>query len=107
MTELFDTSGIGDDPKYWDSLAARVARNAMMRASARDVTSFAGSTRGWLTALLLTGIAAGVLQFASPQPSGQAADESPWWSDNLGRAIAAAPNPPSIGSLLLSQTGAR
>jgi hypothetical protein len=109
MTELFDTRQIRDDQEYWDSLAARVARTAMARdRSGNGLLSFAGSPRAWVVATVLVGFAVGgvlVSRTGSAERSMNEWNGAVQPSDEIGRAITAAVNPPSIGALLLNAAG--
>jgi hypothetical protein len=105
MKEHFDTSRVRDDEAHWDSLAARVASSAVS-ASQREneLLAFAGSARGWLAAGVLVALALGgtlLNRSSPPQQITSELNKAVEPSDLVGRSIATADAPPSIGQLLL------
>ena len=108
MNRTFDKDGIRDEEQYWDALASRVAVAAQRDARGGDVMAFAGSVRGLTAAAILVAIAAGgsllLRDSGAAQSDELTAALEP--SDDVGRAITASPAPPSVGALLLSNTGA-
>ena len=105
MSDLFDTMKIRDEPEYWDSLAARVTRNAISRGRrGRGLARFAGSPVGWMAATILAGIAATFVLISrsiSPAREMGRLGESLQPSDEIGRQIGLHASPPSVGALLL------
>ena len=105
MTEFFGTSGIPDDPEYWDALAARVAAGARAGGFARLATTPAA----WAAALVLM-TAAGLLVLAlrgrEPASIGSEIAEALAPADYPGRTLAT-PDEASLGTLLFQNVSDR
>jgi hypothetical protein len=105
MRDLFDTSQVRDDTRYWDALAERVAAAAARASSAGGFAWFAHSRASWVAASVL--LAAALAFMALPAENSSAKGFSTAWAqalapaDGVGRAILWPDGPPAIGTLLL------
>lgn len=103
VSELFDTHRIPEDPRFWESLAAQIAANAIRRGRGSALGWFAYSQASRAAALIAV---AAALAFAITGRSGTPGSPVPDWTaavspgDELGMALALSPAPPPIDGLL-------
>src|ERR1700731_3092704 len=105
MPELFDTTDVPDDERYWNDLTARIVERTAARRS--GLGWLAQSPARWAAGAPL--VAASLLLLFSARPprpndlgQGWAAALIP--ADAGFRAVALGDRPPSIGLLLLAQS---
>ena len=109
MSDLFDTSQIRDDPRYWDALAERVAVNASREANAGGFDWLVHSRGGWVAVSLL--LAAALALTLLPDERRATRSLSAAWAqavapaDAVGRSLVLRDGPPPIGALLLGGRG--
>lgn len=103
MTE-FGTTGIPDDPAYWDALAERVAAGARAGGFVRLATTPAA----WAATLLLV-TAAGILVFATRREAtlGSEIAQALAPADYPGQSLAGPDEGSALGSLLFQPAANR
>ena len=101
MPVLFDTSGIPDQPEYWDALSERVSAEVQRPASTFRL--IAESRVSWTVAGLAA--AAAIALLLLPPRAGANTEMAGLLtpSDRLSKVITSADGPPELGELLMSR----
>jgi hypothetical protein len=101
--ELFDTGDVHDDAQHWDAFAFRVTAEAMKRPG--SVLQWLAGSRAAAVAMAIVVAALSILFTAAGDAQGDRIVREQWTpllapSDAVGRTIATANRPPTLGRLL-------
>ena len=106
MSEIFDTIGVPDDDAHWNALADRVTAAAI---AANHTGRFAAPRALWIGVSLAFAASLVAMIASGPRPAlpdAAAISIALVPADDVGRAIALASAPPTVGDLVLgSATG--
>lgn len=104
MTEIFDTTDVRDDDAHWNALADHIAANAIAANRTRPLAApralWVGVSLAFAASLVAMIVSA--QRWAARDAAAVSIALVP--ADDVGRAIALADAPPTIGELLLGGT---
>ena len=103
--KLHPCIGVADDEQYWDVVAQRVARRAVLASRAAGWGALAERRLGWVAAAALVAIGAAALVLPVPSGTEPVAARGPIQSvlpeDPMGQRVLDASGPPPLASLLV------